>query len=118
MTTAAPTRASPRPAYEELIGDLKAGRIDAVVAWHPDRLHRSPRELEDFIDLVAASTPRWRLSRPASTTWGSASGRMTARVVGAVARAESEHKSERTSRASTGSRSKNFVISRFGTSAR
>ncbi|MGZ6528310.1 MAG: recombinase family protein, partial [Actinomycetota bacterium] len=43
----------PRPGYEELIADLKAGRINAVVAWHPDRLHRSPRELEDFIDLLA-----------------------------------------------------------------
>jgi site-specific DNA recombinase len=85
----------PRPAYEELIGDLKAGRIDAVVAWHPDRLHRSPRELEDFIDLVEASHAAAATVQTGEYDLGSASGRMTARVVGAVARAESEHKSER-----------------------
>jgi hypothetical protein len=26
-----------------------------VVTWHPDRLHRAPRELEDFVDLVEAT---------------------------------------------------------------
>ena len=85
----------PRPAYEELIGDLKAGRIDAVVAWHPDRLHRSPRELEDFIDLLEANHAAVATVQTGEYDLGSASGRMTARVVGAVARAESEHKSER-----------------------
>jgi hypothetical protein len=35
--------------------ELKAGSLDAVVAWHPDRLHRSPCELENFIDLVDAT---------------------------------------------------------------
>jgi len=85
----------PRPAYEELIGALQTGRIDAVVAWHPDRLHRSPRELEDFIDLVEASRTAVATVQTGEYDLGSASGRMTARVVGAVARAESEHKSER-----------------------
>jgi site-specific DNA recombinase len=85
----------PRPAYDELIGDLRAGRIDAVVAWHPDRLHRSPRELEDFIDLVEANRAAVATVQTGEYDLGSASGRMTARVVGAVARAESEHKSER-----------------------
>src|SRR5215207_9816124 len=37
-----------RPAFEHLVADLRAGRIDAVVTWHPDRLTRSPRELEDL----------------------------------------------------------------------
>src|SRR4051794_16648550 len=44
-----------RPAYEDLLTELKVGMVDAIVAWHPDRLHRSPRELEDFIDLVEAT---------------------------------------------------------------
>src|SRR6476469_748395 len=42
----------PRPEYLRLLGDLEAKRIDAVVAWHPDRLHRSPRELEDFVTII------------------------------------------------------------------
>ena len=41
-----------RPAYQRLLADLADGKIGAVVAWHADRLHRSPRELEAFIDVV------------------------------------------------------------------
>src|SRR2546430_2502409 len=41
-----------RKGYAKLLDDLSAGVIDAVVVWHPDRLHRLPRELEDFIDLI------------------------------------------------------------------
>lgn len=84
-----------RPGYEALLDGLKVGTWDAVVAWHPDRLHRSPKELEAFIDLLDATGAKvetvmagyWDLSTP--------SGRLVARQLGAVARYESEHKSER-----------------------
>lgn len=84
-----------RPGYARLLNDLRERRIDAVVAWHPDRLHRAPRELEDFIDVVeragatvaTVTTGLFDLSTPA--------GRMTARHLGAAARYESEHRSER-----------------------
>lgn len=36
----------PRPAWQQLISDVQAGAIDAVVGWHVDRLTRSARELE------------------------------------------------------------------------
>ncbi len=89
----------PRPRYAELLTAVEVGSVDGIVAWHPDRLHRSPRELEEFIDLVerrrvTVTTVRageWDLSTP--------SGRGTARILGAVARMESEHKSDRVSRA-------------------
>lgn len=84
-----------RPSYEALVDGLKVGTWDVVVAWHPDRLHRSPKELEAFIDLLDATGAKvetvmagyWDLSTP--------SGRLVARQLGAVARYESEHKSER-----------------------
>ncbi|GAA0288770.1 recombinase family protein [Kineococcus aurantiacus] len=84
-----------RPAYQELLRLIAADSIDIVVAWAPDRLHRSPAELETFIDLlerhrvnvVTVQAGRWDLS--------TASGRMTARVLGSVARHESELKGER-----------------------
>ena len=38
-----------RPEYERLLEDIKAGRIDAVVAWDLDRLHRRPIELETVL---------------------------------------------------------------------
>ena len=31
--------------------DIKAGKINAVIAWHPDRLHRRAAELERYITV-------------------------------------------------------------------
>ncbi len=42
----------PRPQYAALMQAVEAGQVDMVVAWDPDRLHRSPAELEDFITAV------------------------------------------------------------------
>ena len=41
-----------RPAHLRLLEAISEGRVDVVVAWHPDRLYRSPRQLEDFITLL------------------------------------------------------------------
>lgn len=41
----------PRPGYRSMLAALDDGNADAVIAWHTDRLHRSPTELESFIDL-------------------------------------------------------------------
>src|SRR5882724_1805720 len=35
----------PRPRYLAMLEDIRAGLIDVVLAWHTDRLHRSPGEL-------------------------------------------------------------------------
>lgn len=86
----------PRPGYDKLLEAVSAGAIDAIVAWDPDRLHRHPRELEDFIELVedhgvevaTVQAGQFDLSTPA--------GRMHARMLGSVARFESEHRAERT----------------------
>jgi site-specific DNA recombinase len=42
----------PRPAWQQLISDVQAGAVGAMVSWHVDRLTRSPRELEDVTDLA------------------------------------------------------------------
>jgi DNA invertase Pin-like site-specific DNA recombinase len=88
-----------RPAYRELLEQVKAGTVSAIVAWHPDRLHRSPRELENFIDLVEAHSVAVATVLAGTYDLTTATGRMTARIVGATARYESELKSERTKRA-------------------
>lgn len=85
----------PRPEYQRLLADVEAKRVDAIVVWHPDRLHRSPSELESFIDLVEQAGVAVATAQGGAYDLSTASGRMTARVVGAVARHESEHKSER-----------------------
>jgi site-specific DNA recombinase len=84
-----------RPEYERLLDDIKCGRVDTVITWHNDRLHRSPLELEHYIEIsekhgVVTHTVRagyFDLSTPV--------GRMTARQLGTIARYESEHRSER-----------------------
>jgi DNA invertase Pin-like site-specific DNA recombinase len=89
----------PRPQYAKLMEAVQAGRVDVVLAWDPDRLHRSPAELESFIasveragvDVVTVQAGDWDLS--------TANGRLTARLLGSIARHESEHKSERVRRA-------------------
>lgn len=85
----------PRERYEQMLADIRAGRIDAIIAWHPDRLHRHPRELEDFIDLVESHQVEIRTVRAGEYDLSTPTGRMQARIVGAVARAESEHRADR-----------------------
>jgi resolvase-like protein len=41
-------RATTRPSHRRMLDDIQGGFIDAVVVWHLDRLHRQPRELEEF----------------------------------------------------------------------
>lgn len=84
-----------RAGYRALLGAIEEGRVGSVVAWHPDRLHRSPRELEDFIDLLERSKCKVATVTAGDYDLATPAGRMTARVVGAVARGESEHKSAR-----------------------
>jgi site-specific DNA recombinase len=84
-----------RPQYDALLDAVRAGEIGAVVAWHPDRLHRSPRELEDFIDLIEVHGIKVATVQAGEYDLATPAGRMAARIVGAVARGESEHKSAR-----------------------
>jgi site-specific DNA recombinase len=84
----------PRPEWTRLSADIRAGVITGIACWHVDRLTRSPRELEDVIDLaerngveLGTATGEIDLSTP--------TGRLIARTLGAAARHESEHKAER-----------------------
>jgi site-specific DNA recombinase len=87
-----------RKNYQRMLADVRAGKINIIVAWHPDRLHRQMRELLPFIDLVNAhgvgietvTAGKYDLSTP--------SGRLNARLLGDVAEYESEHRAERVRR--------------------
>lgn len=84
----------PRPAYERMLADLESGIVDGVLVVDQDRLTRHPMELEAFIILAD------RLAVPIANVSGeidlsTSDGRFRARILGAVARQESEKKSER-----------------------
>ena len=83
-----------RPGYEQLLADAKAGRIKVILAWHADRLTRQPIENEALIELaerrgiqLATVTGQHDLATP--------SGRLHFRMLGSIARYESEHRAER-----------------------
>jgi hypothetical protein len=50
-----------RPAHERMLAAVESRRVDGIVTWHNDRLHRAPRELEAFIDLVERTRVRLAL---------------------------------------------------------
>jgi site-specific DNA recombinase len=87
-----------RPEYRRMIDDLRAGVIDAVIAWHTDRLHRSPRELEEFIDICEGAGVAVETVKAGPVDLSTPAGRAVARTLGAWARYESEHKAERNRR--------------------
>jgi DNA invertase Pin-like site-specific DNA recombinase len=84
-----------RPEYARMLDDLRTRAIDAVVVYHLDRLHRQPKELEEFfdvcksagVDALATVTGRINLADP--------DGQFQARILGAVAMKESDDKSRR-----------------------
>ncbi|MGC1732681.1 MAG: recombinase family protein, partial [Pseudonocardiaceae bacterium] len=84
-----------RPGYQALLEDLRNGRANAVLAWHTDRLHRSPVELETYIGVCEAGGVPTHCVKAGPLDLSTASGRMTARITGAVARHEVEHMIER-----------------------
>lgn len=88
-----------RPGYQAMLDALEAGKADAVLAWHTDRLHRSPVELEAFIDLCDRQGLEVRTVQAGVIDLGTPSGKMVARMLGAAARHEVEHSIERQKRA-------------------
>lgn len=91
-------KAKRRPAYRQLLEDLKAGAVDAVVVWHLDRLTRRPIELEEFFEACDAAGVKDLASVTGDVDLGTHDGQFMARILAAVARKESDDKSRRTRR--------------------
>jgi DNA invertase Pin-like site-specific DNA recombinase len=85
----------PRPEYLRLLEDLAAGTVDAVLAWHPDRLYRHPRDLERFVDTVQKAGAPVATVTAGDLDLATPAGRAVARTLGAWARYEGEQKAER-----------------------
>lgn len=91
------SKKKPRPEYERLLEDVRAGVIDAVIVWDVDRLTRRPAELETFIELaeqfgvsLASIGGEIDLATP--------QGQMMARIKGSVARHEAQQMGRRIAR--------------------
>src|SRR5438128_1675724 len=84
-----------RPRYRDLLRDIESGKVTFLVAWHNDRLHRSMRELAQFIDVIRTSGIEVQTARAGSIDLSTPTGRMMAFNLGNIAEYESAHKSER-----------------------
>ncbi|MER6689757.1 recombinase family protein [Streptomyces minutiscleroticus] len=89
----------PRPDYEQMLDDLRAGAYGTVLAWHTDRLHRRPVELEEYIDVCEPRRIETRTVKAGHLDLTTATGRMIARQLGVQARYEVERMIERQRRA-------------------
>jgi DNA invertase Pin-like site-specific DNA recombinase len=83
-----------RPSWQRVLNAVEAGEVDLVLAWHLDRMTRSMTDLEELILLgedhgVGVATVSGDIDLTTDV------GRMVARILAAVARAEVERKSAR-----------------------
>lgn len=85
----------PRKQYLRMLEAIGRGEVDAVLCWHTDRLHRSPAELEDYIRTCDPREIPTHCVKAGPLDLSTPSGRLVARQLGAVARYEVEHMSER-----------------------
>jgi site-specific DNA recombinase len=87
-----------RPAYTNLLAAVGARDVDVVIAYHLDRLHRSPLELETFIQHAAAHGVTHIHTCSGSLHLESTDDLFALRIMGAVARKASDDSSRRIKR--------------------
>ena len=88
-----------RPGFEAMLEAMAAGEFDALLCFHTDRLYRNMRDLERVIDVADARQIQIRTVQGGDLDLSTSAGRMIARILGSVARQESEHSGERRKRA-------------------
>lgn len=91
------TRSRSRPEYQRLMADLRNGRIEGLIVWAIDRLTRTPRELEDIIDLAERRGLKL-VNLRGDIDLATSQGRGMARMLGTFARMETEAMSTRLQR--------------------
>ncbi|WP_433787202.1 recombinase family protein [Actinomycetospora sp. CA-101289] len=88
-----------RPAFEALLGVVRAKQVDIVVAWALDRLARTARDRLALIDACRDAGVMIALARGSDIDPTTPAGRLTAGVLGEVAQHEIDAKSDRQRRA-------------------
>lgn len=88
----------PRPGYDEMLSDVRAGRIGVVLAATSNRLTRRPREFEDLIDLVEDRGLDIHTVLAGQIDLSTSQGRAFARILAAMDAQEADQISERVRR--------------------
>lgn len=82
-----------RDEFNALIKEIESGRIDGVIAWHPDRLSRNMKEAGAIIDLVDRGLIK-DLRFATFTFENTPAGKMLLGITFVMAKQYSEHLSE------------------------
>jgi site-specific DNA recombinase len=86
---------SDRPAFNDLMDDLRAGRIRRLIAWHMDRVARNDKDFAAWMEVCKRLGVVVRMKTSGDVDLTTASGRWMARQLAGAAIYESEHRSER-----------------------
>lgn len=84
-----------RPEFLRLLADIKAGRIDALIVWHLDRLTRSVRDLTKVIEAGQEHGLNIASVHGVSIDLGDPTGVAVATILTAIAAMEVQHKGNR-----------------------
>ena len=84
-----------RPAFQEMLADMKKGKINSIVAYKLDRVTRSVRDLEELIAVLEKHNTYLVCDRDDVNT-STANGRFFVRMLTVLSQLEIEIVSERT----------------------
>lgn len=90
---------TPRPDYDRMLADARAGRLTHIAAYTSSRLTRRMRQNEDLIDLAGDYGTRFTYINSPTFDLNTADGRQIARTLAAADAAEAERTGERLKRA-------------------
>lgn len=89
------TKKKPRPQYGQLLQAAARGEIDTIITWSLDRLVRRMADLEELVEICDKHNVAILMVRGSDLDLSSPSGRLVARLLGAVARHEVDAKADR-----------------------
>lgn len=109
--TASAKQADRRPKFRKMLNDIKLGKYDAILAWHPDRLSRNMKEAGEIIELIDTGEIK-DLKFVSSTFENSPSGKMMLGIFFVLSKEYSDKLSVDVSRGNKHSVEKGFCINK------
>ncbi|WP_109507304.1 recombinase family protein [Nocardioides speluncae] len=91
----ATNRKKERPEYKRMLGDIKSGRINAIITWHPDRLYRTVRDLGPLTDICKQQNTQIATCKAGDIDLTTPTGRYFAGQLALMGTYEVEHAAER-----------------------
>lgn len=79
-----------RPKFKKLLEDVRSGKVDGIISWHPDRLSRNMKEAGEIIDLLDKGVLK-DLRFATSTFENSPTGKMLLGISFVLSKQYSEH---------------------------